>query len=342
MDAGESRGDQTRGGLPRVGWGGLPEVRPPVTIRNDALRPVQQRIAFATIAGPALGTALAVGLAVAQGLTSLDLGFLVIGSVLGMLSLELGYHRLLAHRSFKTHPWLQTLLAIGASMQGQGRVTHWVANHRRHHVHSETPDDPHSPHVRKRRDGPRGRTEGEPLGVLRGLVHAHWGHMLTDDVPNGTLFARDLNQDRALRRVSQSYGLITWIGLLLPALIGWAISGAPGALSGFLWGGLARMFVVQNTTWAVASFCHRFGPAPYEAGDDSRNFLPVALVSFGSGYQNNHHAFPNSAYLGFRWWELDVSAWAIRALALAGLAWDVKRATPSELALKKRPAQNWK
>jgi stearoyl-CoA desaturase (delta-9 desaturase) len=311
----------------------LPRVRPAVTIRNEALRPRQQRIAFLTIVGPALGTAAAVGHALVRGFTALDLAFLVCGAVLGMLSLELGYHRLLAHRSFKTPEWLRTLLAIGASMQGQGRVIHWVANHRRHHVHSETSDDPHSPHVRKCLGGSR----PERLGTLRGLAHAHWGHMLTDDVPNGTLFARDLNQDQGLRRVNEHYTLISWVGLLLPALIGFAITRTPvGALSGFLWGGLVRMFVVQNVTWAVASFCHRFGPAPYDAADESRNLLWVALPSFGSGYQNNHHAFPNSAFLGLRWWELDVSAWALRALALVGLAWDLKRPTPGELEAKRR------
>jgi len=310
-----------------------PRVRPPVTIRNRALRPKQQRIAFLTIVGPALGTAVAVALAAARGFGPLDLAFLLVGATLGMLSLEIGYHRLLAHRAFKTPNWLRNLLAIGASMQGQGRVTHWVANHRRHHVHSETPDDPHSPHVRRRPGG----SEPERLGLWRGLVHAHWGHMLTDDVPNVTLFARDLTLDPALRQVNRHYAPIAWAGLLLPALLGLAVTGTPaGALSGFLWGGVVRMFVVQNVTWAVASACHRFGPAPFEAGDLSSNFFPVALPSCGSGYQNNHHAFPNSAFLGLRWWELDVSAWVIRALALVGLAWDVRRPTPSELQAKLR------
>jgi stearoyl-CoA desaturase (delta-9 desaturase) len=306
---------------------------PRVTIRNDALRPKQQRIALLTILGPTAGTILAVGLALWRGFTRLDLAFLAGGIVLGQLFLEVGFHRLLAHRAFETHRWMRTLLAIGGSLTGQGRVTHWVANHRRHHVHSDTPDDPHSPYVRARRDAPG----AEPLGLVRGLVHAQWGHMLTDDVPNCTLFARDLNVDPALRKVNEHYGLILWAGLLLPALIGLWVTGAPaGALSGFLWGGLVRMFVVQNVTWSVASASHRFGSAPFDTRDESRNLIWTALPSFGSGYQNNHHAFPHSAFLGLRWWELDVGAWAIRGLARLGLAWDLKRPAEGELRAKRR------
>jgi stearoyl-CoA desaturase (delta-9 desaturase) len=214
-------------------------------------------------------------------------------------------------------------------------VTHWIANHRRHHVHSETPDDPHSPYVRAARAG----GGAERLGLVRGLVHAQWGHMLTDDVPNCTLFAHDLNADPALRRVNDHYALILWAGLLLPAGLGWLVTGTLwGALSGFLWGGLARMFVVQNVTWAVASASHRFGPKPFETGDESRNLIWTALPSFGSGYQNNHHAFPHSAFLGMRWWELDVGAWAIRVLAALGLAWNLQRPSPAELRARLRVA----
>jgi stearoyl-CoA desaturase (delta-9 desaturase) len=160
--------------------------------------------------------------------------------------------------------------------------------------------------------------------------------MLTDDVPNGTLFARDLNVDRALRVVNRHYGLMIALGLALPALIGLAITGdARGALSGFLWGGLVRMFVVQNVTWAVASASHRFGYAPFDAGDHSKNLLWTALPSFGSGYQNNHHAFPQSAFLGLRWWELDIAALAIRGMSRLGLAWNLNRPSERQLAARR-------
>ena len=306
-------------------------ARPGVTIRHDELRPMQQRIALLTILGPTLGVVAAVWIAVVRGFTTLDLGMLLGGIVFGQLSLEVGYHRLLAHKAFETHRWMRVLMAACGSMTGQGRVTHWVANHRRHHIHSDTLHDPHSPWVRARRDG-----EGEErLGFVQGLVHAQWGHMLTDDVPNCTLFAKDLNLDPGIRRVNELYGVILWAGLLLPALLGLAITGTVwGALSGFLWGGLVRMFVVQNVTWAVASASHRFGYATFDAGDHSKNLLWTALPSFGSGYQNNHHAFPHSAFLGTRWWEIDFGAWAIRMLALVGLAWNLNRVDEHELRTK--------
>ena len=305
---------------------------PRVTVRNDELRPKQQRIAWATILVPTAGTVAALALGFTRGFSALDLGMLIGGVVLGQLFLEVGFHRLLAHRAFETYPWVRTLLAAGGSMTGQGRVTHWVANHRRHHLHSDTPDDPHSPYVRARRDG----EGGEALGLVRGLIHAQWGHMITDDVPNCTLFARDMNLTPSLRWVNRNYQLVMWAGLLLPALLGLAIAGTVwGFVSGFLWGGLVRMFVVQNVTWSVASASHRFGSKRFATGDESRNLIWTALPSFGSGYQNNHHAFPHAARLGMKWWEVDVAWLAIRALALVGLAWDLKRPSEMELAEKR-------
>ena len=303
---------------------------PRVTVRNDDLRPHQQRIALLTILGPTIGLVAAVGVAVVRGFTALDFWMLVTGVVLGQLFLEVGYHRLLAHRSFETPHWMRLLLAIGGSMTAQGRPTHWVANHRRHHLHSDTPEDPHSPWVRAKREG-----GSEELGMAKGLLHAHWGHMLTDDVPNCTLFARDMNQGRGMRWVNDHYGWIVTAGLVLPALVGLALTGTVwGALSGFLWGGLARMFVVQNVTWAVASVSHRFGYTSFETGDHSKNLLWTAIPPFGSGYQNNHHAFPHAAMLGMRWWELDVAGWAIHALRPFGLAKNLKR--PSDFELEKK------
>jgi len=309
----------------------VPPLAPRVAIRHAELVPRQQRIALITILGPTLGVVVAIWVAAVRGFTALDFWMVVGGIVIGQMFLEVGFHRLLAHRAFDTHRWVRVLMAVGGSMTGQGRVMHWVANHRRHHVHSDTPNDPHSPFVRARPDG----KGAEELGFWHGLLHAQWGHMLTDGVPNCTLFAKDLNADPVLRRVNDNYRLITWAGLLIPALIGLAITGTPwGALSGFLWGGLVRMFVVQNVTWSVASASHRFGSTRFDTGDRSKNLIWTALPSFGSGYQNNHHAFPNSAYLGLRWWEVDFAAMAIRAMSWLGLAWNLKRPAPAQLEAK--------
>jgi stearoyl-CoA desaturase (delta-9 desaturase) len=309
-----------------------PAARPRYAISDPRLLPRQRRIALLSILVPSAGVLAALGLVLARGFTRLDLAFLAGGVFLGQLALELGYHRLFAHRAFETTRWMRVLLATGASAGGQGRLLHWVANHRRHHVTSDTPDDPHSPHVRTGAGGP------EHMGVLRGLVHAQWGHMLTDGVPNCTLFAKDLAADPGLRRVNALYVPIVVAGLLLPAALGAALTGdAWGALSGFLWGGLVRMFIVQNVTWSVASACHRFGAAPFDAGDESRNLPWAALASFGSGWQNNHHAFPHAAVLGMRWWEVDVGGLALRALAVLGLAWDLRKPSAEDVRARRRP-----
>ena len=311
--------------------------RPPaprVVFRDESLRARQRRIALLTIFGPALGVGLALWIALERGFGRLDLAFLLGGIGVTQMCLELGYHRLFAHRAFETHRWVRRLLAVGASMAGQGRLTHWTANHRRHHLHSDTAKDPHSPHVRSAPDG----VSAQPLGLVRGLIHAHWGHMLTDGVPNCTLFARDLNLDPDLRRINENYALLLWLGLSLPALLGLLVSGdAWGAASGFLWGGLVRMFVVQNVTWSAASASHRFGSRPFESGDQSRNFLWTALLSCGSGYQNNHHAFPRSAYLGLHWWEPDFGGWVIRAMGWCGLAWNIQRPSAEQIRARRRP-----
>ena len=156
--------------------------------------------------------------------------------------------------------------------------------------------------------------------------------MLTDEITNCTLFARDVNRDPALRRVSELYELIVIAGLALPALIGLIVYGTLwGAFTCFLWGGLVRMFLVHHTTWSVASICHRFGGVRFNTGDRSRNNFWLAIPSFGSAWQNNHHAFPSSAHLGLRWWEIDLTALFCQALSSVGLAWNVRRPAPARI-----------
>jgi stearoyl-CoA desaturase (delta-9 desaturase) len=311
----------------------LGPIKHAVTIRNDALRPAQQRIALLTILLPTAGTVAAVAFSAVYGFGWLELGMLLGGFVFGELALEVGFHRTLAHKSFDTYPWVRTFLAVCGSTCAQGRMLHWVANHRRHHTHSDTEDDPHSPHVRAGDGG------SQPLGLLSGLWHSHIGHMMTDHVPNCTLFARDINRDPALRRVNDWYGTIVVAGLLVPAAIGWAITGTwVGAVSGFLWGGAVRIFLVQHVTWSVASFSHRFGGAEFATDDQSRNLIWTAIPSFGSGWQNNHHAFPNSAYLGLRWWQPDFAATAIRVMSWVGLAWNLRRPTPEQIQARRLKA----
>jgi stearoyl-CoA desaturase (delta-9 desaturase) len=158
--------------------------------------------------------------------------------------------------------------------------------------------------------------------------------MMRDRVTNCTLFARDVLRDPQMSWIHRQYVPIVLAGLALPAVIGGVVTGtAMGALQGLLWGGLVRMFLVHHASWANASFSHRYGGRPFVTGDHSANNLFWALPTFGASYQNNHHCFPSSAYLGFHWWQPDVGALCIRVLALLRLVSEVnERPSPAMMA----------
>lgn len=245
----------------------------------------------------------------------LDLILLLSMYVLTALGITVGFHRLFTHRSFETNPIIRFLLAALGSMAVQGSVLKWVALHRRHHQHSDGTDDPHSPH----------HSGQGILGMLRGLWHAHLGWIFRPDPPNLDHYVRDLHQDRATRVASTLFLLWVGLGLFLPAAIAWLVTGSwTGALLGLIWGGLARVFLVHHMTWSINSVCHLWGTRPYRCGDESRNNFLFGVLAFGEGWHNNHHAFPTSARHGLRWWQIDVSYWVIRGLALVGLAWKLK------------------
>jgi stearoyl-CoA desaturase (delta-9 desaturase) len=191
----------------------------------------------------------------------------------------------------------------------------WVAMHRRHHQHSDEPEDPHSPHG-----------HGAGLrGVLVGFWQAHLGWLFAAHPPHIDRYVRDIAGDRGLRMVSNLFGLWVLLGLLAPAALAGVIWGSwTGAFLGFLWGGLVRVFLLHHTTWSINSVCHLWGSQPYPGGDESRNNAIFGILGFGEGWHNNHHAFPNSARHGLRWWQFDLSYLVIRGLAALGLAWHIR------------------
>jgi stearoyl-CoA desaturase (delta-9 desaturase) len=109
-------------------------------------------------------------------------------------------------------------------------------------------------------------------------------------------------------------------------------------LTAFLWGGLVRVFLLHHVTFSINSLCHFFGRRPYDTRERSTNVWPLALLSFGESWHNNHHAFPASAFLGLRAWQLDPGAWLLRLLAAAGLARDLKQPTREEVVAERRAA----
>jgi stearoyl-CoA desaturase (Delta-9 desaturase) len=274
-----------------------------------------QLVNLAAVVVPFLGLVAAVYFAWGRGFSWIELGLLVGMYTLTGLGITVGFHRLFTHRSFETYRVVELVLAVLGSMAVQGPVLRWVAMHRRHHQFSDKPDDPHSPHYHGR----------GILGLLRGAWHAHIGWVFQPDPPNLSHYVKDLQQDGFVRVASALFPLWVAIGLLIPAVLGGLLSGTwTGALSGLLWGGLARIFLVNHVTWSVNSVCHLWGGQPFPVPDQSRNNLLFGVLALGEGWHNNHHAFPTSARHGLRWWQVDPSYYVICSLALLGLAWKVR------------------
>ena len=250
-----------------------------------------------------------------------DLVVLAITYTLTGLGITVGFHRLFTHRSFKTTRPVRALLAVFGSMAVEGPVIEWVSTHRKHHCFSDKPGDPHSPHTD---DAPGWR------GALRGLGHAHIGWMFRGkDMANPRRYARDLLADRDLLFISRTFPLWVGVGLAVPFGLGVALTGSVvGGLTGLLWGGAVRIFLLHHATFSINSLCHFFGGRPFATGDESRNLAWLAPITFGEAWHNNHHAFPTSARHGLGRWQLDPGAWLITGLERCHLARDVVRIAP--------------
>lgn len=228
-----------------------------------------------------------------------DIALLVSLYILTGLGITIGYHRMLTHKSFDAPEWLRAFFVICGSAAFEGSPISWAARHIEHHAHSDEEGDPHSP--------------------LHGFWHAHmgWLYSIREPEPDVQKFAPHLLEDKTIVFVDR-YTLL-WMGLslLIPFLI--------GGWTGLLWGGGVRVFLITHITWSVNSICHTFGRRDFETTDESRNNWLIGLLGFGEGWHNNHHAFPESAMHGLRWWQFDGSAVVIRVLELLGLVWNVRR-----------------
>jgi stearoyl-CoA desaturase (delta-9 desaturase) len=275
---------------------------------------------LAGVALPAVGFVVAVVLLWNWLVDWSDLAVMLIMYVLTGYGVTLGFHRLLTHRSFQTHKPVEYAFAIAGSMAVQGPVMSWVADHRKHHAHTDVDGDPHSPHGHG----------GGFRGAVAGLWYAHMGWLFDRaGQAEHTRYARDLHEDRGMRFIHRMFLVWVLAGLALPFGLGYLIDGTlSGALTAALWGGAVRIFALHHLTWSINSVCHFFGTRRFAIDDQSTNVFWLAPFTFGEAWHHNHHAFPRSAFHGLRRWELDPTAWAIRAMKALRLAWNVVEISP--------------
>jgi stearoyl-CoA desaturase (delta-9 desaturase) len=218
---------------------------------------------------------------------------------LRIFAIGAGYHRYFSHRAYRTSRVFQFCLAFLAQASAQRGTLWWAAQHRRHHKHSDTELDAHSP-------------------VLRNFLYAHVGWIF---VPrnNDTDYAavNDLSRYPELRWLDRQPYLYFPAALL--GLMTWLIAGWPGLVVGFCWSTVA----VWHATFSINSLAHLVGRSRYVTGDQSRNNWLLALITMGEGWHNNHHAYQASVRQGFRWWEYDPTYYALRVLSWLGVVWDL-------------------
>ena len=226
----------------------------------------------------------------------------------GGIGICLGYHRLLTHGSFQTVAPIRWGLAFLGGLSGEGSAVEWVANHRKHHAHSDDEGDPHSPH-----DG----------SWWSHVLWICWAMNAEEHKQRVERWAPDLARDRVLVWLDKMFlASNIFVGLSLSG-VGYWMGGFPMAISFLVWGSFVRMAFVMHSTWFVNSASHMWGYRNYETSDKSRNNWWVALLTYGEGWHNNHHAYPRMAKHGHRWWEMDATFLMIRFLQAIGLAWNV-------------------
>lgn len=232
----------------------------------------------------------------------------------GSLGIGLGYHRLLTHRGFRVPKWLEYTLSIFGTLALQSGPLTWVTTHRIHHAFTETDRDPHSPR--------------------NGTYWAHMGWIFRGKAQNQTWadmqrYCPDFANDPVHQAINKYYYVPTVIvGIGLLAIGGWTM---------LLWGIFLRTVIGWHATWLVNSATHLWGTRRFETRDDSRNNPLIAVITFGEGWHNNHHAYPRSARHGIKWYEFDLNWIQIYLLGKIGLATDLYAYSETKTKKKQYP-----
>ncbi|MBT8448178.1 MAG: acyl-CoA desaturase, partial [Gammaproteobacteria bacterium] len=231
--------------------------------------------------------------------------------VIRMFAITGFYHRYFSHRNFKTSRAMQFIFAFIGTSSAQRSPLWWAAHHRKHHVHSDTERDPHSPR-------------------LSGFV---WSHTLW--------FLSDKNFDTDLSRIKDfaKFPELRWLDrfdIVPPVILGVALFGLGMFLEAYypqlgttggqllIWGMFISTVILYHATYTINSLCHKFGSRRYETKDDSKNNFWLALLTLGEGWHNNHHYFPGTVKQGFKWWEIDITYYILKTMSFVGLVWDLQ------------------
>ncbi len=288
---------------------------------------LERRVNMTAVFLPFAVTAVAIAVLWGNWVGWSDVAVFALMYVISGFGVTVGFHRMLTHRAFQTHKLTRYVFAYFGMLSVQGPVIDWVADHRKHHAHTDVEGDPHSPHV--------GHGDGV-MGAMRGLWHAHTAWLWrTHGEARARKYAKDLVEDRGMRILNRKFPWIALASLLIPAALGGLLTMSwKGALTGLIWGGFVRIFIQHHVTWSVNSVCHFFGKRRFDIEDHSTNVFWLAIPSFGESWHHNHHAFPRSAAHGLKWWEIDPSAALIALMKRVGLAWDVVKIAPERQAQK--------
>ncbi|WP_131736723.1 acyl-CoA desaturase [Actinomadura roseirufa] len=308
-----------------------PAIEPPRPQRRPELAPQTrgnaERTLVAAFTGvPFLALFAAVPLAWGRFLGWTDIAIMAVFYLLSAAGITVGYHRFFTHGSFKAKRPLKIFLALAGSLAIEGPVITWVADHRRHHKHSDKEFDPHSPW----------RFGDDWKALTKGLVWAHYGWLFDANRTSKQRFAKDLLNDRDMTRIHRAFPGLVAVSFLLPAVLGGLLTSSwTGFLTALFWAGLVRVTLVHHVTWSINSICHTFGKEDFEVRDKSRNVWWLAIPSLGESWHNLHHSDPTCARHGVLKGQVDISARIIQGFEKAGWAYDVRWPNDERLAARR-------
>jgi stearoyl-CoA desaturase (Delta-9 desaturase) len=241
-----------------------------------------------------------------HGYTWLDWTMFAVLYIATGLGITVGYHRLLAHRSFDCPSWVKAGFLIAGGWALENSALKWAADHIRHHANCDQ--------------------EADPYNAQRGFWYSHCGWLFFKDTYADEKYASRLRQDQVVMWQHRNYLPIVLAGLALTFVVGFLHNGWAGGLGCFLLAGVGRTFAVLNSTFCINSVCHLWGHQPHGRTDSSQDSWWVSLITFGEGYHNYHHTYQSDYRNGPRWYNYDPSKWLIFTLSRFGLASSLRTA----------------